>query len=363
MDSTTPLFAYTEQDFVCEVDRASGEPTTHSKFDLALRSGWKEAMSRGLFRYHLGELETRVLSGEAGYIAQLNIQRGIERRKPQEILSIRQKFDPKQFNFNKINPEEVLFEICRADPRSAESCHQNGATTGSCMVIINVSPLEFGHSLLVPEPARCYPQILIPLAVQVGIESVFLSADPGYRVGFNSLGAFASVNHLHLHGYYLNHTLRVEWAPTEPLVPEKCVYRLTGFPSAFMLYTEGQDPAGTAAAVCRLTDILVDRNIAHNVFMCRGCPPSSEAGPSGLRRGVRVCIWPRVSCFGSKEESAFNVALCELAGHLPFKNREDFNNIDEDGVKAIVQRYVLNDQHFTDLQQVVVGQLWGGLAK
>uniref|UniRef100_A0A3B1IQ90 GDP-D-glucose phosphorylase 1 n=1 Tax=Astyanax mexicanus TaxID=7994 RepID=A0A3B1IQ90_ASTMX len=367
-----PVFTYTQQDFVHQVYRTGGEPE-HSKFDLTLRSGWKEKMSRGLFRYHLGELETRLLPGEGDYVAQLNIQRGIERRKPQEILSIKQNFDPKLFNFNKINPEEVLFEMCScgADPgsddkgKSAETCHQNGLTTGSCMVIINVSPLELGHSLLVPEPAQCHPQILTPLAVQVGIDSVFLSADPGYRVGFNSLGAFASVNHLHLHGYYLNHTLRLEWAPTEPLVPEKCLYQLTGFPRAFMIYTEGQDPRVAATVTCKLTDILVDRNIAHNVFMSRGCPPSSnnssssssEAVPSGLRRGVRICIWPRVSCFGAKEESAFNVALCELAGHLPFKNREDFKDIDEDGVKAIVQRYVFNDQEFSDLQQEVVGQL------
>uniref|UniRef100_A0A0E9TKA2 GDPGP1-like N-terminal domain-containing protein n=1 Tax=Anguilla anguilla TaxID=7936 RepID=A0A0E9TKA2_ANGAN len=39
------------------------------------------------------------------------------------------------------------------------------------------------------------PQILTASAIQTGIESVFLSADSGFRVGFNSLGAFASVNH------------------------------------------------------------------------------------------------------------------------------------------------------------------------
>ncbi|XP_066525266.1 GDP-D-glucose phosphorylase 1 [Hoplias malabaricus] len=362
MEDHGPIFSYTDQDFVHDVSRSEYEQRTQdlSRFDRALRSGWSEKMRRGLFRYHLGELETRVLPGEAGYVAQLNIQRGIERRKPQEILSIRQIFDPLQFNFNKIKPEEVLFEMCRNKhgPSSTESCVQNGSSgSPSCLVIINVSPLELGHSLLLPEPARCYPQVLTPLAVRFGIETVFLSSDPGYRVGFNSLGGFASVNHLHLHGYYLSHTLKVEWAPTETLSPKKGLYRFPSFPRAFLFYTEAQDLEQTARAVCRLTDILVEENIAHNLFMTRGCPPYAEQRPSALRRGVRVLIWPRVSCFGAKEESAFNVALCELAGHLPFKNKEDFNTIDEDGVKAIVQRYVLSDHEFTQLEKRVLGKL------
>ncbi|XP_076847866.1 GDP-D-glucose phosphorylase 1 [Brachyhypopomus gauderio] len=347
------VLTYSSEDLVCE----AGGPdlkTTHtpSTFDLMLRSSWAEKMSRGLFRYHLGDLETKALPGELGYVAQLNIQRGTERRKPQEILSLRQNFDPKLFNFNRIKQEEVLFDMCRVQPSSTEETH-TGPCAGTCRVLINVSPLERGHCLLVPEPARCRPQLLTTPALQVGLESVFLSADPGYRVGFNSLGAFASVNHLHLHGYYLNHPLRVQWAPTALVEPRMGLYRL-GFPNGFMFYTDGQDLPVTVANICKLTDILVDRNIAHNVFMTRGCPPSPVPGSRPLPGGVRVFVWPRVSCFGAKEESGFNVALCELAGHLPFKNRKDFESIDEDGVKSIVQKYVFNDQEFDALQKQIV---------
>lgn len=359
MESPKHIFTYTDKDFVYDVCRIDGKTTdTTSRFDVALRCGWAEKMNRGLFRYHLGDLETRVLPGECGYIAQLNVQRGLERRKPQVILSLQQQFDPKLFNFNKVSSAEILFEMRREEEISAEKgCAQNG-TRASCVVIINASPLEFGHCLLVPEPSRCHPQILTPLALQIGIESLFLSADPGYRVGFNSLGAFASVNHLHLHGYYLNHALRIEWARTEPIFPEKSLYRLVDFPKAFVFYTDRHEETRAAAAACRLTDLLVERNIAHNVFMTRGCHPDSEdKALSLLRPGVRIFIWPRVSCFGAKEESAFNVALCELAGHLPFKNRKDFESLDEDGVRAIVQRYLLSDEEFADLQKQIVEKL------
>ena len=33
----------------------------------------------------------------------------------------------------------------------------------------------------------------------------------GFRVGYNSLCAYASVNHLHLHGWYLNHQIGIEF--------------------------------------------------------------------------------------------------------------------------------------------------------
>lgn len=358
MDGPKHIFTYTNKDFVYDVSRINGKTTdVPSRLDVALRCGWTEKMNLGLFRYHLGDLEARVLPGECGYIAQLNIQRGIERRKPQVILSIQQQFDPNLFNFNKISSSEILFEMHK-QISSEKDCARNG-TCATCVVIINVSPLEFGHCLLVPEPSRCHPQLLTPLALQFGVESLFLSADPGFRVGFNSLGAFASVNHLHLHAYYLNHPLRIESACTEVILLKKCLFRLMDFPKGFMFYTEGKEEArAVATTVCRLTDHLVERNIAHNVFMTRGCHPDSEnTAQYSLRHGVRIFIWPRVSCFGAKEESAFNVALCELAGHLPFKHREDFESLDEDGVKAIVQRYLLSDEEFADLQKEIVEKL------
>ncbi|KAK3525894.1 hypothetical protein QTP70_010948 [Hemibagrus guttatus] len=358
MDGQKGIFTYTNKDFVYDVCRIIGKTSdVPSRFDVALKCGWTEKMNLGLFRYDLGDLKTRVLPGECGYIAQLNIQRGIERRKPQVILSVQQQFDPKLFNFNKISSSEILFEMHKQI--SSEKDWARNGTCATCVVIINVSPLEFGHCLLVPEPSRCHPQILTPLAFQIGVESLFLSADPGFRVGFNSLGAFASVNHLHLHAYYLNHPLRIESARAEVILQKKSLYRLEDFPKALMFYTEGNEEAReVAATVCTLTDLLIERHIAHNVFMTRGCHPDSDnKAQSSLRHGVRIFIWPRVSCFGTKEESAFNVALCELAGHLPFKHREDFERLDEDGVKRIVQRYLLSEEEFADLEKQIVEKL------
>jgi GDP-L-galactose phosphorylase len=41
--------------------------------------------------------------------------------------------------------------------------------------------------------------------------------NPYLRVGFNSLGAFATINHLHFQAYYLQAPMPCERAPTAPL--------------------------------------------------------------------------------------------------------------------------------------------------
>ncbi|KAG7238140.1 hypothetical protein INR49_030202 [Caranx melampygus] len=360
-------FVYTNQDFVTDVrrssDSSSGMAPAPTRFDTSLQAGWTDRMERGLFRYHLTDLETRIVPGASGFIAQLNIKRGTERRKPQEIQSIQQEFNAGQFNFNKISPGEVIFDMIKDTGRDPAECQ--GGQSGQpwrMMVLVNVSPLEFGHCLFVPSPSRCLPQILNRFTIQVGIESVLLSSDPGFRVGFNSLGAFASVNHLHLHGYYLDYELKIESMPVKPLLPEKGFHRLLGFPTGFLFYAEAEDVDKVATAISEVTDFLVADNVAHNVFMTRGCPPldlTQNHQDRRLRKGVRIAVWPRKSSFGAKDKSAFTVAFCELGGHVPFKNKQDYEIAEKDIVDTI-QKYLLPDEEFHKLEQQLTRRLIEG---
>uniref|UniRef100_A0A8D2Q720 GDP-D-glucose phosphorylase 1 n=1 Tax=Varanus komodoensis TaxID=61221 RepID=A0A8D2Q720_VARKO len=362
--SSVEQFVYCEGDFVrhgvkWQRHRPCG-PASHpqSHFDRVLQQGWTDRQRRGLFCYHLGELQTRILPGTVGFVAQLNIERGIKRRKPQEIQSIRQRFDPWQFNFNRIQPAEVLFCMTRAGAPLAGGA-QLPAPSPCVFVVINVSPLQFGHTLLIPSPALLLPQILTPEVLRFGLDAVLLSARPGFRTGFNSLGAFASVNHLHLHGYYLDWELLVETVPCEPLLPEASLYLLCGVPApGFMFYSDGQQLEKVTHQVCQVTNYLVKNEIAHNLFITRGALPE---GPihSAARPGIRVIVWARKACFGVKEESAFNVALCELAGHLPIKTAQDFEGLTEASAIHTIQKYLLPDFQFAQLQCELVDLLKG----
>lgn len=321
-----------------------------SRFDTALRSAWRQRMELGLFRYHLGELQTQTLPGAVGFVAQLNVERGTQRRRPQNIRSVRQPFDSEQFNFNKIQPGEVLFRL-RREPGVPCVPQQE-----DILVMINISPLEWGHVLLVPEPAQGLPQRLLPGALQAGLEAVLLSAHPGFRVGFNSLGGLASVNHLHLHGYYLDHRLPVEWAPSKTLDPGGHLHLLQAVPApGFLFYTSGPGPdlEALVSRVCRATDYLTDHEIAHNLFVTRGAPPG-KTSPSSALMGVRVILWARKTSFGIKEGEAFSVALCELAGHLPVKTSQDFSSLTEAAALALIQDCLLPPAQAEEVQAALV---------
>lgn len=352
----TRQFVYGDQDFIKDVLRSPETGSKLSKFDETIHANWKDRMERGLFRYRLGDLPTRIIPGQHGYVAQLNVERATEKRKPQKILNIQQEFNAKQFNFNKVSPEEIIFEMAKESGGNETGRDQPGKMT----VLINVSPLGFGHCLFVPDPSLCLPQVLTKFAIQTGIESVLLSSDPGFRVGFNSLGAFASVNHLHLHGYYLNHELKIESKPAEPLVPDKSFYHFADFPGGFLFYTESEGVEDVSRSICEVTDFLISNNVAHNVFLTRGLSPCDRTQIKESRQsrnGVRIVVWPRMSCLGAKELSAFNTALCELAGHLPFKNKTDYELATEEDVKNIIQSHLFPKDELHALEQQLIQRL------
>ncbi|XP_013806499.2 GDP-D-glucose phosphorylase 1 [Apteryx mantelli] len=344
-------FVYSEDEFIPHGAgwRSEPDPPSYplSRFDRALQEGWKHRMELGLFRYHLGELQTRVLPGPMQLVAQLNIQRGVEKRKSQVIHSIRQPFNPQEFNFTQIRPGEVLFRMCRspAHPPAA-----GRPQLDYVLVVINVSPLELGHMLLLPEPTLRLPQVLTPELLRFGLDAVLLSAHPGFRVGFNSLGAFASVNHLHLHGFYLNWPLLVESAPAEPLSPAPGLFFLRGVPApGFLFYSQGEGLDALARDVCRAADRLLDRGVAYNVLVTRGAPPQGP-GPGGACPGLRVLLWARRAALGAEAQAAMAVALCELAGHLPLAAAPAFRGLTEAEALRAIRQHLLPEPQLEQLR-------------
>ncbi|XP_064373848.1 GDP-D-glucose phosphorylase 1 isoform X1 [Dromaius novaehollandiae] len=344
-------FVYSEDEFVLHGAGWGSEPDPPgyplSHFDRALQDGWKHRMELGLFRYHLGELQTRVLPGPMRLVAQLNIQRGVEKRKSQAIHSVRQPFDPREFNFTQIRPGEVLFRLCRSPARPpATGCPQ----LDYVLVVINVSPLELGHVLLLPEPALRLPQVLTPELLRFGLDAVLLSAHPGFRVGFNGLGAFASVNHLHLHGFYLGWPLLVESAPAEPLSPAPGLFFLRGVPApGFLFYSQGEGLDALARDVCRAADLLLGRGVAYNVLVTRGAPPRGP-GAGGGGAGLRVLLWARQAVLGPAVQATLPVALCELAGHLPLAAAPAFHGLTEAEALGAIRQHLLPEPQLEQLR-------------
>merc|ERR1712032_1460594 len=98
-------------------------------------------------------------------------------------------FDPTRFNFNKADPLERILHVALCGDRHP--------------VLVNVSPLMVGHTVIPLWAENCLPQSAFgKQGIQCMFELAAKSSRADFRVGYNSLGAYASVNHLHVHGMY-----------------------------------------------------------------------------------------------------------------------------------------------------------------
>jgi hypothetical protein len=121
------------------------------------------------------------------------------RNSQRPMTSIQAPFDPQGFNFNKpFMQQEILW---------------SGEMLGRRFdLYYNKYPFVDLHSLLVPERERCLPQFhcremhafIWELVQQLAVSL------PGVRIGYNALGAFASVNHLHYQLFVRDQPLPVE---------------------------------------------------------------------------------------------------------------------------------------------------------
>lgn len=122
------------------------------------------------------------------------------RRTPQTITSVVQPFKENVFNFKKVNECEIVLH-CLSTYKSSE---------GLITFLINNSPLTKFHSLICPRLQDSLPQIITKECIEFAIDFITGLSDRSYRIGYNSLGAFASVNHLHMHLIQVPERLFVE---------------------------------------------------------------------------------------------------------------------------------------------------------
>jgi len=114
------------------------------ELDKVVMDRWDKFMKEGNFRYNTDNIKERVLEGKVGYLVQSQLERARLRRPPQSMMSIKQQFDKEKFNFNKIDEsKELVCQLVNTD-REAEQVERD-------ILLINVSPIERGHCLLVPQ--------------------------------------------------------------------------------------------------------------------------------------------------------------------------------------------------------------------
>jgi hypothetical protein len=105
-----------------------------------------------------------------------------------EQFSVKPHFDEAKFNFLKSSSDEDILSYQDQD-------------NWRHVVKVNVSPLFAGHCLYIPFIDLKLSQVIYLFEI---IENLMLRIHPrakeqNYFIGFNSVGAFSSINHLHFH--------------------------------------------------------------------------------------------------------------------------------------------------------------------
>ncbi|KAL2522399.1 GDP-L-galactose phosphorylase 1 [Forsythia ovata] len=356
--SKLPLYSFknAEQETVeNDIDTSCGRGPPMAFLNNLLLGQWEERMSRGLFRYDVTTCETKVIPGRHGFIAQLNEGRHHKKRATEfRIDQVLQPFDENKFNFTKVGQEEVLF---RFEPSNDNEFHYfpssavDAASSSPSVVAINVSPIEYGHVLLIPRVLDCFPQSIDHESLFLALHFASETADPAFRVGYNSLGAFATINHLHFQAYYLSLQLPIEKAPTCRLMTSDgstdarvIVSKLLDYPVSGLVFEGGCTLRDLSDAVANSCVFLQNNNIPFNVLIA-DC-------------GRRIFLLPQ--CYAEKQalgevgrellDTQVNPAVWEISGHIVLKRRKDYDEASEHYAWRLLSEVSLSGKRFQEVK-------------
>lgn len=255
---------------------------------------------------HLNLAESR----EAGpWEVQFNPLRALRppRASATKVEGLRQPFNPNGFHFDQ--------------PFLAKEIFWQGELLGEDVSLLyNKFPFIDLHGLVVPNKAAGLPQFLTPhwhgyawdLAETLGARI------PGFGLGYNSLGAYASVNHLHFQSF-------VREAPLPLLNPG---WRHNGgandYPVACQVFDD-------AIAAWSYLDELHEAGIAYNLLYLPG----------------RLHVLPRrhqsqTPAASGQTSLTLNPGWYELAGGAATFGRQDFAQLDADTIAEELGRLALS---------------------
>uniref|UniRef100_A0A5B7C4J5 Putative GDP-L-galactose phosphorylase n=1 Tax=Davidia involucrata TaxID=16924 RepID=A0A5B7C4J5_DAVIN len=278
--------------------------------DSLLLGEWEDRMQRGLFRYDVTACETKVIPGEYGFIAQLNEGRHLKKRPTEfQVDKVLQPFDGNKFNFTKV-----------------------------------------GHVLLIPRIFECLPQRIDRESFLLALHMAEEAGNPYFRLGYNSLGAFATINHLHFQAYYLAVPFPIEKATTKKITNFTGgvkISELLNYPVRGLVFEGGNSLQDLSNAVSDSCICLQDSNIPYNVLI-------SDSGK-------RIFLFPQ--CYAEKQalgevspellDTQVNPAVWEISGHMVLKRKKDYEEASDENAWRLLAEVSLSEERFQEVKALI----------
>ncbi|XP_018683880.2 GDP-L-galactose phosphorylase 1 isoform X1 [Musa acuminata AAA Group] len=347
-------FSKAEKDSGCSLEKIEAQST----FLDRLLKEWDDRKVRGLFHHDVNAYETKILSGDYGFILQLIEGRDLKKRPTEfRIDRVLQPFDGKKFNFTKIAQEEMLirFEESENDDRGFFENTPIADSESPNVIAINVSPIDYGHVLLIPRILDCLPQRLDEQSFSLAVSVAREAETPYFRVAYNSLGAFATINHLHFQAFYLVGAFPVEKAPTQRIMTLASgveIFQLSHYPVRGLVFGGGSNLEDLSIAVSIACVFLQDNDIPYNVII-------SDAGKR---------IFLLLQCYAEKRtrgevnqeflEMQINPAAWELGGYMVVKRRKDYQETSEDTLWRFLDEVAsVSAEGFKEIKECILSNL------
>lgn len=321
--------------------------------DSLLLGEWEDRMQRGLFRYDVTACETKVIPGQHGFIAQLNEGRHLKKRPTEfRVDKVLQPFDGSKFNFTKVGQEEILFQFGASEDGEVQFIPNApvAVENSPSVVAINVSPIEYGHVLLIPRILECLPQRIDRDSFLLALNMAAEAGNPYFRLGYNSLGAFATINHLHFQAYYLAVPFPIEKAPAKKITTLEdgvVISELLNYPVKGLVFEGGNTVQDLSNSVSDACICLQENNIPYNVLI-------SDCGK-------RVFLLPQ--CYAEKQalgevssellDTQVNPAVWEISGHMVLKRKKDYDEASEGNAWRLLAEVSLSDERFREVNALI----------
>lgn len=316
---------------------------------------WEKKFQQGLFRYDVTACESKVVEGRLGFIAQLNEGRHSKKRPTEfRVDTVLQEFDSSKFNFTKVGQDEVLFRFEESKEDESRFFESAIVDESPSLLAINVSPIDYGHVLLIPRVLDKIPQLMNFSSLLMALRLVSEVNDPAFRIGYNSLGAFATINHLHFQAYFLDLPFPIERASWKVLASsgDDCkLGELTDYPVKTFVFQAGSSLEHMASAAAAACCELQRRNVPFNLFI--------------VDRGTRLFLIPqryaerqaRGEIDQDLLDTQVNPAVFEISGHMVLKRREDFDKVSEEWAWRLLEATSLTEESFASIRAMCMGLL------
>jgi GDP-D-glucose phosphorylase len=296
----------------------------------------------------------RTISGDIGFLVAFDAKHFAQKRPTQLVaVSMDTAFNPDKFNFNKANPSEILTSFNSTEKfqglvlsllRQKEDNEEAGVVPPDCNVdcnhpiMVNLSPLMKGHCVV---PLWCdqgQPQLLYTPQHLAAACELSLACGSTCRIGFNCLGAFASINHLHLHIMPFEQGFPIERAPVLKPLSHASIHVLDWCAPSFSFQHE--NAAIVVAMSSLLVDILVQEKIPYNLLFVKTSDQFDQ---------VRIIVMPRQP--QERFDPAligFNGAVCELSGLIIANSQEKYDQLTQSEVVSSIQAFAGLSQNIMD---------------